>query len=59
MIVAVTDIIKFFEDLDQLKKIGPLIANIVEADGIVMTSEMEIVHLSEEILGLKINVKDD
>ena len=58
-IVSVLDRIKSLLNSDQLKKIGPLIAGIVEADGIVMTSEMEIVHLSEEILGLKINVKDD
>lgn len=58
-IVSVLNRIKLLLNSDQLKKIGPLIAGIVEADGIVMTSEMEIVHLSEEILGLKINVKDD
>ena len=58
-IVSVLNRIKSLLNSDQLKKIGPLIAGIVEADGIVMTSEMEIVHLSEEILGLKINVKDD
>ena len=58
-IVSVLDRIKSLLNSDQLKKIGPLIAGIVEADGIVMTSEMEIVHLSEEILGLKISVKDD
>ena len=39
--------------------IGPMIAHIVEADGIVMTSEMEIVYLAEEILGIKINVDED
>ena len=44
---------------DQIKSIGPMIAHIVEADGIVMTSEMEIVYLAEEILGIKINVDED
>jgi len=34
-----------------------LIADIVEADGIVMTSEMEIVSLSEKILGITIEVE--
>ena len=58
-VVSVLNRIKSLLNSDQLKKIGPLIADIVEADGIVMTSEMEIVHLSEEILGFKINVKDD
>jgi hypothetical protein len=36
-----------------------MIAHIVEADGIVMTSEMEIVYLAEEILSIKINVDED
>jgi uncharacterized tellurite resistance protein B-like protein len=36
-----------------------MIADIVEADGIVMTSEMEIVYLVEEILGIKINVNEN
>ena len=58
-IVSVLNRIKSLLNSDELKKISPLIAGIVEADGIVMTSEMDIVHLSEEILGLKINVKDD
>ena len=43
---------------DQITSIGPLIADIVEADGIVMTSEMKIVALSEEILNIKIKVED-
>ena len=42
---------------DQVKSLGPLIADIVEADGIVMTSEMEIVSLSEKILGITIKVE--
>ena len=42
---------------DQVKSLGPLIADIVEADGIVMTSEMEIVSLSEKILGISIKVE--
>ena len=44
---------------DQISAIGPMIADIVEADGIVMTSEMEIVYLAEEILGIKIIVDDE
>ena len=43
---------------DQITSIGPLIADIVEADGIVMTSEMKIVALSEEILNIEIKVED-
>ena len=44
---------------EQINSIGPMIAHIVEADGIVMTSEMEIVYLAEEILGIKISVDED
>ena len=44
---------------DQISEIGPMIADIVEADGIVMTSEMEIVYIAEEILGIKIKVDED
>jgi len=44
---------------DQINAIGPMIAHIIEADGIVMTSEMEIVYLAEEILEIKINVDED
>ena len=44
---------------DQISAIGPMIADIVEADGIVMTSEMEIVYLAQEILGIKITVDDE
>ena len=43
---------------EQITSIGPLIADIVEADGIVMTSEMKIVALSEEILNINIRVQD-
>ena len=44
---------------EKLASLGPMIAHIVEADGIVMTSEMEIVYLAEEILSIKINVDED
>ena len=44
---------------EQIDSLGPMIADIVEADGIVMTSEMEIVYLVEEILGIKINVNEN
>ena len=44
---------------EQINAIGPMIAHIVEADGIVMTSEMEIVYIAEEILGTKISVDED
>ena len=44
---------------EQIDSLGPMIAHIIEADGIVMTSEMEIVYIAEEILGIKINVDED
>ena len=44
---------------EQIDSLGPMIADIVEADCIVMTSEMEIVYLVEEILGIKINVNEN
>ena len=44
---------------EQIDSLGPMIADIVEADGIVMTSEMEIVYLVEEMLDIKINVNEN
>ena len=44
---------------EQIDSLGPMIAHIVEADGIVMTSEMDIVYIAEEILGIKIKVDED
>ena len=44
---------------EQIDSLGPMIAHIVEADGIVMTSEMEIIYIVEEILGIKIKVDED
>ena len=43
----------------QIESLGPMIADIVEADGIVMTSEMEIVYTVEKILGIKISIDED
>ena len=42
---------------EKIKTLAPMIADIVEADGIVMTSEMEIVSLSEKILNISIEVE--
>ena len=44
---------------EQIDSLGPMIAHIVESDGIVMTSEMEIVYIAEKILGIKIKVNED
>tara|TARA_Y100000996_G_C22322707_1_gene561043 strand:- start:43 stop:468 length:426 start_codon:yes stop_codon:yes gene_type:complete len=57
----ITNVLKRLKHLlsdEQITSIGPLIAHIVEADGIVMTSEMKIVALSEEILNIKIKVEE-
>ena len=57
----ITAVLKRMKDLlnsEQLNSIGPLIADIVEADGIVMSSEVEIVSLSEEILDINIKVEE-
>ena len=43
---------------DQIDSIGPMIADIVEADGIVMTSEMDIVSLAEKTLDIKIEIEE-
>ena len=51
--------IKTLLSRDQINAMSPMIAHIVEADGIVMTSEMEIVYLAEEILGIKISIDED
>ena len=57
-ITAVLNRMKELLNSEQLNSIGPLIADIVEADGIVMTSEMEIVTLSEKILDINIKVEE-
>ena len=41
---------------EQIKQLGPKIAEIIEADGIVMTSEMKIAMLIEKSLSIKINL---
>jgi len=56
---SILERIKSLLSNEQINAIGPMIAHIVEADGIVMTSEMEIVYLAEEILGIKISVDED
>ena len=43
---------------DQIDSIGPMISDIVEADGIVMTSEMDIVSLAEKTLDIKIEIEE-
>ena len=44
---------------DQINSMGPKIADLIEADGIVMTSEMEIARLIETRLNIKISIDED
>jgi len=44
---------------DQINSMGPKIADLIEADGIVMTSEMEIAKLIETRLSIKISIDED
>jgi hypothetical protein len=44
---------------EQIQGLGPKIAELVEADGIVMTAEMEIAKLVETQLGISISVNDE
>ena len=43
---------------NQINSIGPMIADIVEADGIVMTSELDIVSIAEKVLDIKIVIAE-
>ena len=44
---------------EQINSIGPKIADLIEADGIVMTTEMEIAKLIEKKLNIKIIINED
>ena len=44
---------------EQINSMGPKIADLIEADGIVMTSEMEIARLIETRLNIKISIDED
>ena len=57
-ILSTLERIKALLSEDQIDSIGPMIADIVEADGIVMTSEMDIVSLAEKILDIKIEIEE-
>ena len=57
-ITAVLNRMKELLNSEQLNSIGPLITDLVEADGIVMSSEMEVVSLSEKILDINIKVEE-
>ena len=44
---------------EQIQLLGPKISELIEADGIVMTAEMEIAKLVEKQLGITILVDED
>ena len=57
--MRILDRIKTLLSPEQINSIGPKIADLIEADGIVMTAEMEIAKLVEEKLDIKISVDED
>ena len=44
---------------EQTQALGPKLSQLIEADGIVMTSEMEIAKLVETHLGISISVDEE
>ena len=48
--------IKEILNTEQIKKLGPMLKDLIEADGIVMTSEIEMKNLIESHLSIKINI---
>ena len=44
---------------EQIKSLEPKITDLIEADGIIMTSEMEIANLIEQQLGIDITLDED
>ena len=44
---------------DQIKSLGPKLSELIEADGMVMTSEMEIAKLIEGSLNISIVVDEN
>ena len=44
---------------EQISKLSNKIADLIEADGIIMTSEMEIARLIEKELGIKIDLDEN
>ena len=41
---------------DQINQLGPKLAKLIEADGIIMTSEIELANLIEKILSISITI---
>ena len=57
--IDVLNRIKTLLSTEQIQILGPKIAELIEADGIVMTAEMEIAKLVESQLGISISVNED
>tara|TARA_Y100001949_G_scaffold56561_1_gene47530 strand:- start:101 stop:532 length:432 start_codon:yes stop_codon:yes gene_type:complete len=58
-LVRLLDRINTLLSPEQINSMGPKIADLIEADGIVMTSEMEIAKLIETRLNIKISIDED
>ena len=58
-IIDVLNRIKILLSTEQIQILGPKIAELIEADGIVMTAEMEIAKLVESQLGISISVNEN
>ena len=58
-ITSVLNRIKTLLSKEQIQGLGPKIAELIEADGIVMTAEMEIAKFVETQLGISISVNDE
>ena len=58
-IIEVLNRIKTLLSIEQIQILGPKVAELIEADGIVMTAEMEIAKLVESQLGISISVNED
>jgi len=58
-ITSVLNRIKTLLNTEQIQGLGPKIAELIEADGIVMTAEMEIAKLVESTLGISISVNEN
>jgi len=60
--IYVTDVLNRINKLmnhEQLVHIGKIIAHLIESDGIVLSSELEMAELISNQLGIKIEIKED
>ena len=57
--IDVLNRIKTLLSTEQIQILGPKIAELIEADGIVLTAEMEISKLVESQLGISISINED